>query len=193
VSSSASGVITALVAGARAGDVGARDRLLTLTYDQIRCIAHGLMRHERPDHTLEPTALANEVIAAVFADTRLTGIKDRKHFFAAVASAMRHLLIDHVRRRQADKRGGALLRHSLRSASSLADPHASLDQVDLLDAIETLAAVHERASLVATLRILWQVPMTEIAEQIGIAQSTVESDWRLARSWLLRHFDRRGT
>jgi RNA polymerase sigma factor (TIGR02999 family) len=184
-----SGEITILLAKLRAGDAAARDRLFVVIYGRMREIAQNLMQAERADHTLQPTALANEVIAKVLEDEKLPDYQDRHHLFAAIAKAMRNLLIDHERRRRAMKRGGGWDRHPLQSASSLRDPAEPRDEIDLLDSLEALSAVHDRASQVATLRFVWGLDLPEVAEQLGVSLTTIESDWRLARAWLRRHYE----
>jgi RNA polymerase sigma factor (TIGR02999 family) len=180
------GDVTALLRRLRRGDEAAREELFTLTFDRMRKIAHGLLRHERPDHTLQSTALVNEAVAQLLQGTALLSATDRGHFFAVLTRAMRHVLIDHERRRQAEKRGGGLERFPIEAASDVEDPRGQFDRVELLDAIEALSLLHDRAAQVVTLRFLSGLPPAEVARHLGVSLSTVESDWRLARAWLFR-------
>ena len=186
------GEVTALLARLREGDPAARERLFALTYDRMRQIARNLLRAERPDHTLQPTALVNETLMQLLHGQALTSANDRAHLFAVVTRAMRHVLIDHERKRLAEKRGGDLEKQPLEAGSKVEDRHDSFARVDVLDAIEALSRVHERASQVATLRYAAGLSPPEIAERLGVSLSAVESDWRFAKAWLRRALERGG-
>lgn len=184
------GEVTALLGRVREGDGAAVDRLFALTYDRMRQIAGRLLRRERPDHTLQPTALVNETLMHLLGGQALPSATDRLHLFAIVTRAMRHVLIDHERRRLADKRGGDRQKEPLEAASGVEDHREPFARVDILDAIETLARTRERAGQVATLRYAAGLSPTEIADQLGVSVSVVESDWRFARAWLRRALER---
>lgn len=169
-------------AGADAGR--ARDRLFTLVYDELRKMAAGLMRGERADHTLRPTALVHE------AYLRLVGNIDgpwggRAHFFGAAARAMRQVLVDHAREHAALKRGGGLHRvtldESLGPSSSVEFEILAVDE-----AITRLSRLDARTARVAELRIFAGLLMDEIASVIGVSKRTVEADWSFALKWLGR-------
>lgn len=191
--SSASGEITALLLSVRAGDARARDRLFTFAYGQICAIAHAVMKTERADHTLQPTALAHEIIGQLLASQNLQDVRDRQELFAAVVRGMRNFLIDHERKRAAEKRGGSLIRRPFRYASSVPDPRSPFAAIDWCDALEALAQVHKRASQITTLHFLWAMSMPEVAKHLAVSVGTVEKDWHLARAWLRRYFDRMGS
>jgi len=150
-------------------------------------MAHAAMQKERRGHTLQPTALLNEALAQLLAGEVLQDALDRGHFFSLIATAMRHVLLDYERRRHAAKRGKGQAQLALEALPVLVDDHNDFAMVDLLEALDALAAVHDRASQVVTLRLIAKLSISEVAKQLAISRSTAESDWRFARSWLRRH------
>jgi RNA polymerase sigma factor (TIGR02999 family) len=156
-----------------------------LLYGELRALAADFLRRERSDHTLQPTALVHEAWIRLSAQAG-SPWNDRAHFFAIAAQAMRRILIDHARRRGADKRGGGLQRITL--ASGITPPLASTE-VDLLaldDALVRLAALDERQARVVELRFFAGLTVEEVAVALGVSARTVASEWRLARAWLSR-------
>jgi RNA polymerase sigma factor (TIGR02999 family) len=180
--SSHSDVTTALQE-LHAGDDDARGRLLDRVYGELRRMAAGFLRRHAPNHSWQPTELANEAVARILGTDVLELTRNRAHFFAVAARTMRELLVEHVRLRRAQKRGGGWHRVPLDDLSdSLA--RQRLDVGALHDALERLAALHERQSQVVTLRFFGGFSVEEVAEQLGVSVSTVESDFRIARAWL---------
>ncbi len=177
--------ITELLVDWRNGRSNAFDQLFALVYDELRSLASGYMRRERPDHTLQTTALVNE------AYLKLVGHKDslmenRLHFFAIAAKVMRQILIDHARSRQFEKRGGKAVKISLDEAVILSDERAS-DLIALDEALKSLAAFDARKSRVVELRFFGGMTIEETAEFLGVSFNTVVRDWEMARAWLYRN------
>jgi RNA polymerase sigma factor (TIGR02999 family) len=160
---------------------GARDRLVPIVYNELRRLAHHYMRGERVDHTLQTTALVNELYL------RLAGIdglrwQDRAHFFAMAATLMRRVLVDYARQRGREKRGAGLSVVPL-DENTLA-PQPSVDVVALDDALERLAALDPQQSRVVELRFFTGLSVEETAEALGISPATVKRDWAIAKLWL---------
>lgn len=175
-------VTEALNAVAR-GDGKALDRLLPVVYQEMRRLAAGYLRNERPGHTLQPTALAHE------AYLRLVGRDDpwqnRAHFLGVAARAMRDILVDHARRRKAQKRGGGqpatFLNEDILVAGGRPIAFDDLDQ-----ALVDLARLSERQARVVELRYFGGLTIEETGQVLGISPVTVKRDWVTARAWLYR-------
>jgi RNA polymerase sigma factor (TIGR02999 family) len=177
------GTVTHLLAGVRAGKPLAKDQLVELVYDELRRLARSAMRRERPDHTLQPTALVNEAFVRLLSGDQLQYIHDRAYFYAAAAQAMRQVLVDHARQRKARKRGGSLERVPL---DGLLDWYEQ-QQIDVLvvdEAVEELGRRSERQRDVVMLRVFGGLSMQEIADGLGVSVTTARADWRVARAWL---------
>jgi RNA polymerase sigma factor (TIGR02999 family) len=176
------GQITQLLERWGQGDQSALDELTPLVYSELRHVAAAYLRHERPDHTLQATALVNE------AYLRLVGhphgrLQGRKHFYAIAARLMRQVLVEHARRHAAEKRGGR------RQAVTLghADEVAGSPDVDILavhEALERLAVFDPQQARIVELRFFGGLSIEESAEALGVGHATVEREWGLARSWL---------
>jgi RNA polymerase sigma factor (TIGR02999 family) len=177
--------ITVLLRAARAGDEPARQRLAEVIYAELRKIASMRMRSERGDHTLTPTALANE------AWVKLCDIDeayaDRTHFFAVAANVMRRVLIDYARSRNAAKRRSDLLQKIDDLNFDIAAPEGAEQLTALDDALSRLEEFDRRAAKVVELRYFGGLTHTEIAEVLQVDRRTVDRDWAAARAWL---FDR---
>jgi RNA polymerase sigma-70 factor (ECF subfamily) len=175
--------VTTLLEELRAGIPGARDRLVALVYEELRQLACGLMRRERPDHTLQPTALVHEAVVRLLRPDALGGTHSRAQFLAAAAQAMRRVLVDHARRRAADKRGGRQERQPL---DDVLDYFAEqrLDLMALHEALDRLASLHARQAQVVEFRFFGGYTVEEIADQLQVSVSTVESDFRKATAYL---------
>jgi RNA polymerase sigma factor (TIGR02999 family) len=152
-------------------------------YDELRRLASGLLRRERPGHTLQPTALVHEALLRLLTPQALGNTRDRAHFLAAAARAMRQILVDHARRRAADKRGGG---QELLPLDEALD-HLARQKLYVLavhEALDHLAALHERQSQIVELRFFGGYTVAEIADMLEISVSTVESDFRKAAAFL---------
>lgn len=161
----------------------ALDRLVPLVYDELRALARAHLRRERPDHSLQATALVHEVYLRLLASADQPPWNDRHHFFAAAAEAMRRILIEHARARGREKRGGGRVALELESVD-LATEH-DLDTVLALDdAICRLGVQDPRAADVVRLRFFAGLSVDETAEATGLSVRTVKREWAYARAWL---------
>jgi RNA polymerase sigma factor (TIGR02999 family) len=166
----------------RRGDSEAMDRLFPLVYEELRGIAHRLLRDERPDHTLGTTGLVHETYLKLVDRTRVEW-QDRGHFFAAAARAMRRVLVDYARRYRALRRGGGLQRVSL-GEEALVAAQRSETLLALDEALQQLAVLNPRLSQVVECRYFAGLTEQETAEALGVTTRTVERDWAKARGWL---------
>lgn len=173
---------TELLRAVSAGSRGAAEQLLPVVYEELRGLAAAYLKHERPDHTLQPTALVHEAYLRLMGENQpdWTG---RAHFLAVAARAMRRALVNHALARKAEKRGGGRTIVSLDTSVSAAHD-AEVDTLDLSDAIDRLAALDERKARLLEMRFFAGMTMEETAGVLGVSVSTAESDWRFARAWL---------
>jgi RNA polymerase sigma factor (TIGR02999 family) len=166
------------------GDPSAADRLLPLVYNEMHALALRWLRRNRRNHTLQPTALVHEAYLRLV-DSNGSAWQNRAHFMAVAAKAMRQILIDHARRRQAMKRGGEWQRVSLADAEDQTPlPDAELIALD--EALNQLAKLNDRQARIVELRYLAGLSVKETAHVMSISERTVKSDWRMARAWLSR-------
>ena len=179
-----SGDITHLLNEWNDGDEGALDRLTPLVYEELRRQAARYLRRERPGHTLQTTALLHEAFLRLV-DARGVSWQGRAHFFAIAANLMRRVLVEHARRRAADKRGGSDERVPLDEALAVAEA-ADLDLLAIDVALDKLEAVDERQARVVELRFFTGLSVEETAEALGVSEKTVKRDWNVARAWLRR-------
>lgn len=177
------GELTILLQEARAGRKDANDRLAKGIYDELRRTAAILLRHERADHSLQPSALVNEALLRLFGGPAVAEAPNRRYLFAAAGHAMRQVLVDHARQRRAAKRGGAMTRVPLDDVLGFYEAQ-QLDVLALNEAVDGLMALNERQGLVVTLRFFAGLSVPEVAEALEVSITTVESDWRVARAWL---------
>jgi RNA polymerase sigma factor (TIGR02999 family) len=175
--------LTELLKQVRVGEADALDRLAQAVYAELRRIAGDLMRRERPDHTLQPSALVNEALIRLFDSDGLNRAGDRRYLLAAAAQAMRQVLVDHARRRGAAKRDRGGQRVPLDDVVAYFEEQ-KLDVIALHEALERLTALHERQALVVVLRFFTGLSVPEVAEVLEVSVATVEGDWRIARAWL---------
>ena len=156
-------------------------------YTELRRIAASFLRRERPDHTLQPTALVHEAWMRL-AGQEDASVKDQAHFRALASSAMRRILVDHARGHQADKRGGgAADRITLAGVDSDAgESDEGFDVLGLDAALSKLAEISPRQARVVELRFFGDLSIEEVATELDISPRTVNGDWRVARAWLGR-------
>jgi RNA polymerase sigma-70 factor, ECF subfamily len=161
---------------------------LPLLYAELHTIAERHMRGERPDHTLQPTALVNEAFLRMSGGQSGSGISggylDRTHFLRAASRAMRQVLVDHARARKAAKRGGGI-RITLDESLAVQHDH-DIDLLVLDDALERLAAAEPRWARVVELRYFGGLEIAEVAAALEISPATAKRDWQFARAWLAR-------
>lgn len=175
--------LTALLVEWHDGDEAAVDRLMPLVYQQLRNIAHRYVRRERDGHTLQTSALVNEAYLRL-ADQKVVW-QNRSHFFAVTARVMRHILIDHARRRRYAKYGGGARQVPIAEASAMSMERAA-ELIALEEALEDLAKLDRRKSRVVELRYFGGLSLEETAEVLNISLMTVRRDWRAAKAWLYR-------
>jgi RNA polymerase sigma factor (TIGR02999 family) len=164
------------------GDDAALAELTPLVYEELRRLAHHYMEGQRPNHTLQTTALVNEVYLRL-ADQTNPGWQNRAHFFAVAARAMRQILVSYARSQQSQKRGGGALKVDLDEAA-LVSPEESKEIVELHEALETLATLDSRKAQVVELKYFGGLNYEEIAEVLKISRVTVRRDWEFAKLWL---------
>jgi RNA polymerase sigma-70 factor, ECF subfamily len=176
--------ITQLLQAWRQGDEHALDKLTPQVYRELHRAARGCMSRERDGHTLETTALINELYLRL-SDLKLIDWQNRAHFFALCARQMRRILTDHARARQSHKRGDGAKPISF-DAVPVISPQPSTVFIAIDDALNQLAKVDERKSRVVELRFFGGLNVEETAEVLKISPETVARDWRLAKAWLTR-------
>ena len=176
--------ITSWLGDWRQGNDDARDRLFAVVQPQLRQIAARSLHGERPDHTLEPNALVNELCLRLLGGKPLA-FKDRAHFFAVAAQGMRHILIDHARARVADKRGGVQQRLTLSAVDGWQPVTHGDDILALDEALAQLEKADPRAARVVELRFFGGLREEDVAEALGVSVITVKRDWKVARAWLI--------
>ena len=174
---------TILLGRMNAGDQDAARELLPLLYDELRTLAARQFRGQPANHTLQPTVLVHEAFL------RLVGRpekdwNDRKHFFAVAATAMRQILVNHARGKNADKRGGGERPVLLNDEVVGSNGGNDLDVLDLNDAMEKLAAIDPRKHRVVELRFFAGLTVPEVAEVLELSVTSIETEWRAARAWL---------
>ncbi|HEY0140190.1 MAG TPA: sigma-70 family RNA polymerase sigma factor [Thermoanaerobaculia bacterium] len=176
--------LTQLLRDWSAGNPEARDELVGLVYAPLRDIAQRHLQRERDSHTLQPTALVNELYLRLV-DQRQVEWNDRMHFFAVAAQVMRRILVDHARRRKSDKRGGGITPLTLGAALDVASGE-NLDVVALDTALEQLAVIFPQQAKIVELRFYGGLTIDETAAMLKISAATVSREWTMARAWLRR-------
>jgi RNA polymerase sigma factor (TIGR02999 family) len=176
--------ITMLLGRLNAGEANAVDQLMPVVYEQLRRMADAQLRRERANHTLNATALVHEAYLKLVDQNRVSW-KDRAHFYAFAARAMRRILINYARNRLAKKRGGGQVIATFDDDEIGRESRAE-ELIALDDALERLKKLNERHSRVVEYRFFAGLSQEEIAEVLGVSVPTVRRDWRLARAWLSR-------
>ena len=174
--------VTQLLIEISNGDREAVDLLLPVIYDELRKLAANYLRRERPDHTLQPTALVHEAYLRLVDQTRVNW-QNRAHFFGIAAQIMRRLLVDHARRHNAEKRGQDFQKISLdENIDRAVDRSAELIALD--DALKALAVFDPQKARIVELRYFGGLSIEETAELLGLTGTTIKRHWRFAKAWL---------
>jgi RNA polymerase sigma factor (TIGR02999 family) len=179
--------VTDLLQAAREGDRAALDRVFSIVYEQLRGLAHSQRRRWQGDYTLDTTALVHEAYLKLV-DQSSASFKDRGHFMAVAAKAMRHILVNYAERRRAAKRGGSAQHVPIDEFNPVSE-EAAEEVLALHDALDRLAALNERQANVVEARFFAGLPIEEAAEALAISPATVKRDWNLASAWLHREIN----
>jgi RNA polymerase sigma factor (TIGR02999 family) len=181
--------VTDLLRRWRQGDSTALEKLLPLVYNELRRIARRQLRRERPNHTLQPTALVHEVYLKLV-DQHSIEWQNRAQFYGVAAQLIRRILVDHVRNQRTAKRGAGALTLTLDDAVS--EPaRQDIDLMKLDDALLSLSRMDEQQSRVVEMRFFGGLSIEETAEALGVSLSTVKRDWAAAKAWLYRDMSTR--
>jgi len=180
--------VTALLLAWRAGDEDALGRIVPLVQEELRQIARRCLRHERPDHSLQATALVNEAYMRLV-DVQRVNWQNRTHFLAMSARLMRRVLVDYARSKRAEKRGGDIVMLTLSDATDRAGSIAE-DVVALNDALETLEKIDARKGQIVEFRFFAGLTVEETAAVLDVSPQTVARDWTFAKAWLRRELKR---
>ena len=181
----APGEVTRLLLAWNAGDQAALEKLMPLVYAELRQLAERHFRRERRGHTLQPTAVVHEAYFKLIDQTRVTW-KNRGHFLAIASQAMRRILIDHARGRDAEKRGGEVEKVTLDVGIASPEPSREVDILALDEALERLKALDGSQAQIVELRFFGGLTIEETAEVMEVSPSSVKRDFRSARAWLFR-------
>lgn len=176
------GDVTLLLLEWNRGDAEAREKLIPLVYRELRRLAGSSLRGERGDHTLQPTALVHEAYLKLV-DQRRVRWRNRAHFFAVASALMRRILVDHARRRNAQKRGAGVARVSADENAAVPWAH-DVDVLDLDQALTELSGLDPDQGRVVELRFFGGLSIEETAEATGRSKATVNRDWSMAKAWL---------
>jgi RNA polymerase sigma factor (TIGR02999 family) len=174
--------ITQLLIAWSDGDPAALNQLVPLVNEELRRLARSYMRRERPDHTLQTTALVNEAYLRLVEQKHMSW-QSRAHFLAIAAQLMRRILVDYARRRQYQKRGGGAIQVTLGHADEVGNERPP-DLVALDEALASLAEIDPRRSRVVELRFFGGLSIEETAEVLKVSPTTIERDWTIAKAWL---------
>lgn len=179
-------VTARLNAGVEA-DRDSRDRLADQLYPELKRIARARLRNERSDHTLQPTALVNELYLQLLRRPEVTWT-NRKHFLLSASKAMHHLLVDHARAKRAEKRGGGWQPIEIEDPGDKSSDSA-IEALELDELMTRLGEKEPRMAEIVELRFFGGLTLAEISEVLGIDERTVKRDWALARAWLRGHLE----
>ena len=173
-----------LAAWSDSGNREALDQLMPIVYDELRRQAARYLKHERPGHTLQTTALVHEAYVRLI-DQAGVRWQNRAHFYGIAAEMMRRILVDHARKRNAAKRGGDAIKVTLNEAVQPA-AETNFDLIAVDEALTKLAALDEQQARVVELRFFGGLNVEETAEVLGISDRTVKRDWSVAKAWIRR-------
>lgn len=179
--SASNGDVTTLLRAMSSGDKSAAEKIFPLVYDELHRLAKSYMRRERPDHTLQPTALINEAYLHLNGNT--VDWQNRQHFIAVAANVMRHVLVNHARARKAGIRGGGLQRVELKEKVAICEDRSD-EVLALHDALNRLEELNPRQAKVVELRYFAGLSMEEIGSILNRSARSVKRDWSVARLWL---------
>ena len=179
--------VTQILGAIEQGEAGAADRLFTVVYEELRRLAEVKMGHEKPGQTLDATALVHEVYLRLVDEDKARRWHSRGHFFSAAAEAMRHILVERARRKQACKHGGGRVRVDFDDANIAAADEAEVLAVH--DALEGLAAVDAKAAELVKLRYFAGLSIPDAAQVLAIGARSADRLWAFARAWLRRAID----
>jgi RNA polymerase sigma factor (TIGR02999 family) len=183
--------ITQLLIAWSDGRREALDDLMPIVYADLRRVAAGYMRRETAGHALQPTALVHEAYVRLV-DQKQVKWRNRAHFFGVAAVLMRRILVDHARRRRAEKRGGDWERVTLAGDEVATDTHKEIDVLALDEALQRLAEFDPQQARIVELRYFGGLTIEETAEIVGISAATVVREWRIAKAWLRADLSRSG-
>ena len=183
----ADGQITLLLRAMRGGDKSASEKLLPLVYNELHRLAESYMRRERPDHTLQPTALINEAYLRLAHDP--VDWQSHEHFIGVAANVMRRVLVDHARARNAQMRGGDLQRVELEEGIAISQERSE-EVLALDEALNHLEEVNPRQARVVELRYFAGLSVDEIGAILNVSPRSVKRDWALARIWLFQEIEK---
>lgn len=178
------GEVTRLLVELRSGNPEAKAKLIPLVYNHLHRLAERAMRCERPDHTLQPTALVHEAYLRLVPQQG-TDWQDRAHFFGVAARLMRQILVDHAKFKNAEKRGGKVKTLTFDEVLEFS-PARSCELIELDDALKSLERLDRRQAQVVELRFFGGLAVEDTAQVLGISPRTVKREWRVARLWLHR-------
>ena len=176
--------VTDLLAAWSNGDRDALSRLLPLVYGELQQVARRYLRAERPNHTLQPTALVHEAYEKLVGQDR-TQWQNRAHFFAIAAEIMRRILVDHARKGQVGKRGGGAVRVALEESAAVED-RRDVEVLSLDELLTSLTKLDPRQARIVELRYFGGLSIEETAKALEISPATVKREWTVARAWLFR-------
>jgi RNA polymerase sigma factor (TIGR02999 family) len=181
--------LTALLRAWDGSDQRALARIIELAYPELRKIARRCLKRERPEHTIQATALVHEAYLRLF-DVQQVRWQDRAHFFAIIAKVMRRVLIEYARAQASSKRGGGMFRVNFDEELMIsAEPDPEIIRLD--EALEDLARFDSRKAQVVEMRYFGGLTSGEVASVLGISPQSVNRDWSLAKAWLVRELTRR--
>lgn len=179
-----SGELTLILDRVKAGDTQAEADLFSVAYGELRSAADSLMSKERGNHTLQPSALINEAALRLIRQNAIESMPNRAYFFGAMVRAMRRVLVDHARARNAQRRGDGNAVMPLDQAIDVMQKESRIDLVALDDALSRLGEQRKRTAEIVELRFFGGLSLPEIADSLSVSVATVNREWRYARAWL---------